>query len=114
MADTPQSQTAIVHLDEATFQKSLDDSAMPMLVDFYADWCGPCKMAAPVLEKLATEMKGKLTIGKVNVDEANSLAQQFGVMSIPTLILFKNGQVEAVKMGLLSKSQLIAFVESHI
>lgn len=95
MADMP--QQAIIHLDDASFQKTLDESTTPVLVDFYADWCGPCKMAAPVLEKLATEMKGKLVISKVNTDETD-LAQQFGVMSIPTVIAFvkKDGKVVEV------------------
>jgi thioredoxin 1 len=95
MADMP--QQAILHLDDASFQKTLEGATTPVLVDFYADWCGPCKMAAPVLEKLATEMKDSVVISKVNVDETN-LAQQFGVMSIPTVIAFvkKDGKVVEV------------------
>lgn len=96
MADTP--QKAIVHLEEATFQKTLDEATTPILVDFYADWCGPCKMAAPVLEKLATEMTGKIMVGKVNVDESSSLAQQFGVMSIPTVIMMQKKDGKLVEV----------------
>jgi len=96
MADTP--QHSIIHLDEANFQKTLDESSMPVMVDFYADWCGPCKMAAPVLEKLATEMKDTLVIAKVNTDEAGTLAQQFGIMSIPTVIVFQKKDGKMVEV----------------
>lgn len=97
MTDTPQTagQSAMVHLDESNFKSVVEGASTPVMVDFYADWCGPCKMAAPVLEKLAKEFNGQLTIGKVNVDEAGALAQQFGVMSIPTVVIFhkKDGKV---------------------
>jgi len=98
---TPATSTApqgLAHLTEADFQKTIDESTMPVLVDFYADWCGPCKMAAPVLEKLATELKGKLMIAKVNTDEASGLTQQFGVMSIPTVIVFNKKDGKTVEV----------------
>lgn len=96
--NTATSPQGLLHLGEDNFQKTIEESTKPVMVDFYADWCGPCKMAAPVLEKLSTEMKEQITIAKVNTDEAGSLAQQFGVMSIPTVIIFdkKDGKVVEV------------------
>lgn len=91
-------EPAIIHLDEASFEKTINEATVPVLVDFYADWCGPCKMAAPVLEKIAKELKGKLVIAKVNTDEAASLAQQFGVMSIPTVIFFQKKDDKTVEV----------------
>lgn len=101
-------------LTDANFKQEVLESAAPVLVDFWAEWCGPCKAIAPVLEEVAQAMAGKVTIGKVNVDENADVPAQYGVMSIPTLILFKNGNVEATKVGFLTKSQLIAFIEGNL
>ena len=86
----------------------------PVLVDFFAEWCGPCKMIAPVLDEIAETYKGKLTIAKLNIDENQETPAKHGVRGIPTLMLFKNGNVEATKVGALSKSQLQAFLDANI
>lgn len=99
---------------DASFDQDVLNSSKPVLVDFWAEWCGPCRALTPILEDVAATHGQDVTFVKVNIDENPMAPSKFGVMSIPTLILFKNGQVEAVKMGLLSKSQLSAFVESHV
>jgi thioredoxin 1 len=99
---------------DASFDQDVINSNKPVLVDFWAEWCGPCRALTPILEEVAATHGQAVTFAKVNIDENPQAPAKFGVMSIPTLILFKNGQVEAVKMGLLSKSQLSAFVESHV
>ena len=83
-------------------------------MDFFAEWCGPCKLIAPILEEVARDYNGRLKIAKLNVDENPDMARKYGVRGIPTLLLFKNGNVEATKVGALSKSQLSAFIDSHI
>ena len=91
--------TGALHLTDADFQKTLDEATTPVFVDFYADWCGPCQMAAPIIDKLADEYKGKIIVAKLNVDENGQTAQQYQVMSIPTVIVFKKndeGQMEPV------------------
>jgi len=98
---------------DASFDQDVLNSNKPVLVDFWAEWCGPCRALTPILEDIAATHGAEVTFAKINIDENPQAAAKFGVMSIPTLIIFKNGQVEAVKMGLLSKSQLSAFVESH-
>lgn len=101
-------------ITDASFEQDVLNSSKPVLVDFWAEWCGPCRALTPILEEVAAVHSDKVTFTKINIDENQQMPSKYGVMSIPTLILFKNGQVEAVKMGLLSKSQLSAFVESNI
>lgn len=105
------------HVKEVTdvsFKADVLGADVPVLVDFWAEWCGPCKALAPTLEDVAKDFDGKVKIVKLNVDESPEMSAQFGVMSIPTLILFKNGNIEATKVGAMTKSQLTAFIESNI
>lgn len=104
----------IVNATDASFETDVLKAEGPVLVDYWAPWCGPCKMVAPILDELASEYQGRLTIVKVNVDDNPGTAQKFGVRGIPTLSLFKDGNVEATKVGALSKSQLTAFLDSNI
>ena len=104
----------IVHLTDDTFENDVLKSPVPVLVDFWADWCGPCKMIAPLLDEIAGEYKGRLKVAKLNIDQNNRTPPTFGIRGIPTLLLFKNGEVEATKVGALSKSQLVAFVDSNL
>ncbi|MBS1214905.1 MAG: trxA, partial [Proteobacteria bacterium] len=100
----------ILHLSDDDFEDKVLKAGGPVLVDYWAEWCGPCKMIAPVLEEIATDYDGKLTIAKINIDDNPATPQRYGVRGIPTLMLFKNGEVEATKVGALSKSQLAAFL----
>lgn len=102
------------HVTDATFDEEVLKAPGPVLVDFWAQWCGPCKMIAPVLDELAEEYAGKLQICKLDVDANPNTAPKYNVKGIPTLIIFKNGNVEAKKVGAMSKSQLAAFIESTI
>ena len=104
----------IVHLSDAGFEQDVLGSAKPVLVDYWAEWCGPCKMIAPILEDIAEEYDGRVTIAKLNIDENPATPPKYGIRGIPTLMLFKNGAVEATKVGALSKSQLAAFLDSNI
>jgi thioredoxin 1 len=104
----------ILHLNDDDFEDKVLKADGPVLVDYWAEWCGPCKMIAPVLEEIANDYDGKLTIAKINIDDNPSTPQRYGVRGIPTLMLFKNGEVEATKVGALSKSQLAAFLDSNL
>jgi thioredoxin 1 len=104
----------ITTLTNDNFESVLNDAQTPVLVDFWAEWCGPCKTIAPVLEELASEYAGRITIAKLNVDDHREATEKFNIRGIPTLILFKNGEPEATKVGALSKSQLAAFLDSNI
>ena len=104
----------IQHVTDSSFDDDVVKSDVPVLVDYWAEWCGPCKAIAPVLDELAKEYQGKIKIAKVNVDENQEIPKKFGIRGIPTLMLFKNGNVEATKVGALSKSQLTAFLDSNI
>lgn len=104
----------IKHVSDASFEQDVLKSGAPVLVDYWAEWCGPCKMIAPILEEAAKDYQGKLTIAKVNVDNNQGTAAKFGIRGIPTLMLFKNGSAVATKVGALSKSQLTAFIDSNI
>ena len=104
----------ILHVTDATFKNEVLESGVPVLVDYWADWCGPCKMIAPVLEEVAREYAGKLKIAKLNIDDNPKTPGEYGIRGIPTLLLFKGGNVEATKVGALSKSQLTAFIDSNL
>jgi len=104
----------IVQISDASFEQDVLKAAGPVLVDFWAEWCGPCKMIAPVLEELAEEYDGKLTIAKLNIDSNIETAPKYGVRGIPTLIIFKNGEVAGTKVGALSRTQLASFIDSVI
>jgi thioredoxin 1 len=107
-------QSAIQHVTDDTFEPEVLQSETPVLVDYWAEWCGPCKSIAPILVEVAKEYEGRLKIAKINVDENQSTPAKFGIRGIPTLMLFKNGNVEATRVGALSKSQLTAFLDSNI
>ncbi len=104
----------ITHVTDATFSEDVLKSETPVLVDFWAEWCGPCKMIAPVLEEVAVSHAGKIKIAKVDVDDNREVAAKYGIRGIPTLLLFKNGELAAQKVGALSKAQLTAFVDSNV
>ena len=99
---------------DATFEADVINSATPVLVDYWAEWCGPCKMIAPILDEVATTYSGKLQIAKMNVDENREIPAKFGIRGIPTLMLFKGGELAATKVGALSKSQLTAFIDQQL
>jgi thioredoxin 1 len=104
----------IVHTNDGDFEKDVLNADKPALVDFWAEWCGPCKMIAPLLDEAADEYGDRLSVVKVNVDENPNTAQKFGIRSIPTLILFKDGAVQAQKLGAMSKTQLNEFLDSNL
>ena len=104
----------IVYTSDASFDSDVLKSSVPVLVDYWAEWCGPCKMIAPILDEIAGDYHGKLKIAKVNVDENQQVTQKYGIRSIPTLMIFKDGNVQAQKVGAMSKSQLTAFIETNL
>ena len=104
----------IHYVSDATFDAEVLQAPLPVLVDYWAEWCGPCRMIAPILEEVSKEYEGRLTVAKLNVDENQQTPAKFGIRGIPTLMLFKNGDIAATKVGALSKSQLTAFIDSHI
>jgi thioredoxin 1 len=108
------SSDLIKHVSDASFDSDVLKTQGPVLVDYWAEWCGPCKMIAPILDDLSSEYKGKLQIAKMNVDENTDTPAKYGIRGIPTLMLFKDGAVVATKVGALSKSQLAAFIDSHL
>ncbi|MSQ57605.1 MAG: thioredoxin TrxA [Limnohabitans sp.] len=104
----------IKHVSDATFDADVIQSVQPVLVDFWAEWCGPCKSIAPILDEMAGTYAGKLQIAKVNVDENRDIPSKFGIRGIPTLMLFKGGQLAATKVGALSKAQLTEFLNQEL
>ncbi|WP_290612560.1 thioredoxin TrxA [Arsukibacterium sp. UBA3155] len=104
----------ILQVSDDSFETDVLKAEAPVLVDFWAEWCGPCKMIAPILEDVAVEYSGKVSIAKVNIDQNPNTPPKFGIRGIPTLLLFKNGQVAATKVGALSKTQLKEFLDSNI
>lgn len=108
------SSDAIVHVSDASFEQEVIGADLPVLVDFWAPWCGPCKMIAPILDDLAAQFEGKLKVTKLNVDDHKETAAKFNVRGIPTLIIFKNGAAHATKVGAVSKPQLVDFINSAI
>jgi thioredoxin 1 len=104
----------ILHIDDADFDEKVLNSGTPVLVDFWAEWCGPCKMIAPILDEIAGEYADKLTVAKVNIDNNPGTPQRYGVRGIPTLMIFKDGEVQATKVGAVAKSQLAAFIDANL
>ena len=105
---------AIVSLSDDTFEQEVLNSSEPVLVDYWAEWCGPCKSIGPLIEEVASQYGGKLKVAKLNIDENPDTPPKYGIRGIPTLMIFKNGQVEATKVGALNKSQLEAFIDEVI
>lgn len=105
---------AILHVTDDSFEDQVLKAGQPVLVDYWAEWCGPCKMIAPVLDEISGDYSGQLTIAKLNIDENPTTPQRYGVRGIPTLMLFKDGEVEATKVGAITKSQLAEFLDNNI
>lgn len=104
----------IVYVTDSSFAQEVEQASLPVLVDYWAEWCGPCKMIAPILDEIAVEYAGRVKVTKMNVDENQATPAKFGIRGIPTLMLFQGGSVKATKVGALSKSQLIAFLDSAL
>ena len=104
----------ILHVTDASFEQDVLQAQTPVLVDYWAEWCGPCKMIAPILDEVAKEYAGRLKVAKLNIDDNPKTPGEYGIRGIPTLHLFKGGNVEAQKVGALSKSQLTAFIDSNL
>jgi thioredoxin 1 len=108
------SSDLIKHITDASFDADVLNAAQPVLVDYWAEWCGPCKMIAPILDEAAKEYDGRLNIAKMNVDQNREVPAKFGIRGIPTLMIFKSGQLAATKVGALSKAQLTAFINENL
>ncbi|HIV72208.1 MAG TPA: thioredoxin TrxA [Candidatus Aquabacterium excrementipullorum] len=108
------SNELIKHVSDASFDADVLQAATPVLVDYWAEWCGPCKMIAPILDEVAGTYDGRVTIAKMNVDENRNVPAKFGIRGIPTLMIFKSGQLAATKVGALSKAQLTAFIDANL
>ena len=104
----------IVNVSDASFEAEVLNSDIPVLIDYWAEWCGPCKMIGPILEELSANYVGKLKIAKLNIDDNPDTPPKYGIRGIPTLMIFKNGDVEATKVGAMSKPQLVSFIDSNI
>ncbi|WP_177418343.1 thioredoxin TrxA [endosymbiont of Lamellibrachia barhami] len=104
----------IVHVTDDSFESDVLQAGKPVLIDYWAEWCGPCKMIAPVLDDIAGEYSDRLIVAKLNIDDNPNTPPRYGIRGIPTLMLFKDGQVEATKVGAVSKSQLIAFIDNNL
>lgn len=104
----------VLHVNDSDFKETVLSATGPVLVDYWAEWCGPCKMIAPILDEIAKDYQGKLTVAKLNIDENPATPQHYGVRGIPTLMLFVDGEVEGTKVGALTKSQLAAFIDNYL
>ena len=104
----------IIHVSDESFEQEVLQSDKPVLIDYWAEWCGPCKMIAPVLDEVASEYSDKIRVAKLNIDDNPATPPKYGIRGIPTLMLFKNGEVEATKVGAVSKAQLTAFLDESI
>ena len=105
---------SIIHVTDTSFEHDVLSSDTPVMVDYWAEWCGPCKMIAPILEEVVADYEGRLKIAKLNIDENPATPPKYGIRGIPTLMIFKSGNVEATKVGAVSKSQLTAFIDSNL
>ena len=108
------SSDLIKHISDASFDADVLQSSQPVLVDYWAEWCGPCKMIAPILDEIAKDYNGRLSVAKMNVDQNRDVPAKFGIRGIPTLMIFKDGQLAATKVGALSKAQLTAFIDGQL
>ncbi len=108
------SSDAVVHVNDNDFNEVVLQSELPVLLDYWAEWCGPCKMIAPLLDTIAEEFAGKLIVAKMNIDDNPNTPQKYGVRGIPTLMIFKDGEIEGTKVGALSKVQLVEFINANL